>query len=153
MSHGFGPVLPDKLLKLVDKRDRHLVKGKTFDEVMAMAKEKVERDIHDKIEGLLRRLDVVYVHSRMDRKTTIGVGLPDFMFSVVTDTMAHAPWEIVRSVAIEVKLPGEDLDEEQENVRAAMQCRPNAWAYHVVYSYAEALAVVRDLGLIDLQGD
>jgi hypothetical protein len=141
MSHGFERVLPDRILKMVDRRDRHLLgKQETYDEVMAEAKVKVERDLHDMIEGLLRRLGIVYVHSRMDRKTTIRAGLPDFMF------VAAAPNYPLWTVAMEVKLPGEGLDDEQELVRKAMTSRPNAWQYFVVRSYDEAREVLRSCG-------
>ena len=41
-----------------------------------------EADLHDEIIALCRRRGWYYVHSRMDRRSTIGVGTPDFAIAL-----------------------------------------------------------------------
>lgn len=43
---------------------------------------KNERDLHDEIIALCRSKGWFYVHSRMDRKSTTGVGVPDFCIAL-----------------------------------------------------------------------
>lgn len=42
----------------------------------------LERDLHDQIIDLCRSRGWFYVHSRMDRKSTTGVGTPDFVIAL-----------------------------------------------------------------------
>jgi len=58
---------------------------------------KRERDLHDQIEDYCRARGWFYVHSRMDRASTIAVGFPDF------GIFMHG----ARTVFLECKRPGE----------------------------------------------
>ena len=70
---------------------RSLGKGTmTKDEALAKAALKSERDLQDLISEYLRMKNIVAVRSRMDKKTTVPVGTPDFVFAVrVRETPAQ----------------------------------------------------------------
>lgn len=44
--------------------------------------EGVERDLHDEIIALCRSRGWYYIHSRMDRASTVAVGAPDFVIAL-----------------------------------------------------------------------
>jgi hypothetical protein len=101
-------VLPERILRLVDPRDRAKLgkAGMTAHEALRKAEVKSERDLHKAIEGLLRVHEIEPIRARMDKLSTINVGAPDFIFSY------HG-----RPIAFEVKLPGGKLTKEQENMK------------------------------------
>jgi hypothetical protein len=104
--------------------------GRTAEECYRANVIRLERDLHKQICNDLTRREIVFYHSRTDRKSTIGVGLPDFAFA-----LNGCP------LAIEVKLPGEKLTPQQETVCDLM--RQNGWHVHTVHSFDEFLAAIR----------
>jgi len=89
---------------------------------------KSEKELQDQIAGHFEIAGTVVVRSRMDKKTSVAVGIPDLLFA-----LKGAP------VAMEVKLPGEKLTKEQEKMMANM--KKNGWLCHVVYSYDQAVEI------------
>lgn len=53
-------------------------RDKTVVESTPKPKVAIESDLHEKVEDYCRERGWWYLHSRMDRKTTVGVGTPDF---------------------------------------------------------------------------
>lgn len=90
-----------------------------------------ERGVQDEIDLFLRYKEIVFIRPRMDKKTTIKKGWPDFTFALRG-----------RAVAIEVKVPGEKPTPEQERIHAQMRAEPNCWLVYVVYSCAEVKEIV-----------
>jgi hypothetical protein len=43
---------------------------------------KREADLHDEVEALCRQRGYYYIHSRMDRRSTVQVGAPDFLIAL-----------------------------------------------------------------------
>jgi len=85
---------------------------------------RLEKDLHNLIQNELTRRGIFAIHSRTDRKTTQQVGVPDFIFC-----FPGVP------IAVECKLPGAKLTDDQAYVAAKMQ--KNGWLYFVVTSYEE----------------
>ena len=142
--------LPDHIVRLIDKADRTKMGLKTLEEQMGENDFKSEKELHRGIENLLRLRNIVFFHSRTDKRTTRPVGEPDFLFSViiVADSdkthQQRLSWPI--SCAWEIKLPGKRLDPEQEKMFASMTARPNSWCCRVIHSVQEALDELRKLG-------
>jgi hypothetical protein len=115
--------LPDKILRLVSPADRKALgkRGLTLCEVFERAKIKSERDLQNLIESYFRLHNVVAIRSRMDKKTTTPTGTPDFMLALKG-----------QAIALEVKLPGEELSEEQKKMKEAMMATPNGWRWITV---------------------
>jgi hypothetical protein len=79
---------------------------------------KAERDLHDKFEAWLRvhqNGPIPFVHSRMDRKSTIREGWPDFTVMFNGAAACRGPEQSPHSCCcIEFKMLGKSLSTEQE---------------------------------------
>jgi len=84
----------------------------------------------------LRQRGIEPIRSRMDRRTTIKVGAPDFMFAF------HG-----HPIAIEVKMPGEKLSPDQERMKAVMTDPWNGWRWFTVFGIDDLRAILRSRGL------
>lgn len=126
-----GPI-PDNILKRMSKADRPKGKaGLTNAELSERNAVKLERELHDQVAALLRLRGVAFCHSRMDRKSTITEGWPDFTFAIDG-----------KPCAIECKRPGEKLSEVQDCVREDMLA--NGWFYCIAYSLDDVKTFLAD---------
>ena len=69
-----------------------------------------EDELHDQVEAFLRRNDIPYVHSRMDKPSTIRKGWPDF-------TAMRKGWV----ACVELKGPHGKLSDDQKEVIMELQ--------------------------------
>jgi hypothetical protein len=118
-------ILPDKILRLLSPADRRSlgVAGLTADEALDAARIKSERDLQNQIESYFNLRGVVAIRSRMDKATRTKKGTPDFMLAL----RGHA-------IALEAKLPGEELREEQADMKRKMTDEINGWEWVTVNS-------------------
>jgi hypothetical protein len=91
-----------------------------------------ERKVHDQIANWLRLNQTWFHHSRMDRKTTSECGTPDFIFA----------WR-GQPVAVEVKVAGNTLSEDQVRVKNEMAL--SLWNHRVVSSLPEMIEYLTNL--------
>ena len=112
-------LLPDKILRLMSAADRReYARGQlTGEEALEAARVRSERDLQNLAERYFRLRGVVAVRARMDKATTTAVGTPDFLLSLAG----------LGGVAVEFKLPGEELTPEQEAMKLKMTTPPNCW--------------------------
>jgi hypothetical protein len=89
-----------------------------------------ERQLQEQIANWLRLHDTWFFRSRMDKRSTNTVGCPDFLCSVCS-----VP------IAIECKMPGNALSEEQKQAKLLMQA--NGWQHWTVYQLEEVIAGIR----------
>lgn len=89
-----------------------------------------ERDMHVEFIEWLRAREIFFIHSRMDRPSTIGVGDPDFV-------LLHGG----KGCAVEFKRPSKRLSQAQAE-RLAMLQRTGTPAI-VAYSVEDAIAFVK----------
>lgn len=76
-----------------------------------------ERELHDWMEAEMQRLGVAYVHGRMDQKSTIKNGWPDFsLFRAGEDGVA-------RVCFVELKNRGGKLSADQKRVIADLEAK------------------------------
>lgn len=129
-----SPILPDKVLRLIDPAERAKLgkAGMTADEAAAKQEVRLERELHDLIGQLLNRNGITYGHALTHKKSTYTPGWPDFTFAVQG---VPCVWE--------VKLPGEPLDPAQEEIRRGLLA--NGWHYAIIRLYGEA---VEDLAFV-----
>lgn len=101
-----GP-FPERFLKCVAKEDRKPLgkAGETIDEATARASVKLEREMHDQFAAWLRINGIHFIHTRMDKKSTMQKGWPDF-------TLIKAG----RAICVEFKLRACTVSEEQSKV-------------------------------------
>jgi hypothetical protein len=141
--------LPDKIVRLIAKRDRVALGIKTADEVAAQAAITSEKELHRQVAGLLRIRDIVFFDSRMDRKSTVQIGMPDFVFCFVrtlepTDTTASLlRWPV--PCCWELKIDNRKLEPAQELMFQRLTV--NGWKCSVIRSVAEAVSQLKELGL------
>ncbi len=126
-------VLPDNILRLMNKKDRPKgAAGKTREELNEEAKNKNEKEIQLQIREYLRQKDIIFIQSRMDKRPTIKGGIPDFCFA----------WK-GEPIALEVKREKGKCSEEQTKVQAQMIS--NGWNVFVVYSLEEVKKILNNL--------
>jgi hypothetical protein len=118
--------------------------GQTPEETLAKAATKNEKALQRDIINLLRLRGIEVIVSRMDKKTSNNVGLPDLLFSVLGHD-GYMPR--VYAIAIEVKVPGAYLSAEQRKMHNAMRASPNHWTVKVVKSVQEMQTLLDGLGL------
>jgi hypothetical protein len=95
---------------------------------------KLEKDLQNQLYGFLTRMDVVVIHARTDKKSTIAKDLPDLMF-----VLSGKP------VALECKRPDEKPTTEQLRMHERM--RKNGWTVEVVDDYDRAVEKIRKIFL------
>lgn len=89
-----------------------------------------EKQDHIDLENWLNQHELFKVHSRMDQKTSNEKGIPDFVIGLGG-----------RLIAIEFKLPGKHLTQEQQEQRR--KCvGPSQCEYHTCYSSKEAIELL-----------
>jgi len=94
-----------------------------------------EKELHKEIAAILDAKGIVFVRSRMDRRTTQAKGTPDFLFSIRGYSFA---WE--------VKTEKGRLSLEQERMLDRMSMPPNNWNVSVIRSAGEAIKKLYELG-------
>jgi hypothetical protein len=153
MSQGFGPVLPEKILRLLSPEDRASLGkgGLTAEDVLQRGRVKAERDLQNLICNYLRMRGVLPIQNRMDMPTSNNKGLPDILFAV-EGRCAHRGCTITYACAWECKLPGGKLEQAQREMAAKMTESPNAWRWELITSVDDALRELAAIGFIDWQG-
>ncbi len=130
MSEYNSNCLPSHILKLMSKDQRPKgTAGLLPEEIDAKNEKKTEREIQNQIADYLRLHEITFYNSRMDRKATIGRGLPDF---------AYAYHGI--PIAIEVKTKDGKTSDEQNKCHEKM--RENGWKVYVVRSLSEVKIIL-----------
>jgi hypothetical protein len=156
MSHGFGPVLPEKILRLLSPADRASLGkgGMSAEDVLQRGRVKAERDLQNLIDNYLRMRGVVAIRSRMDAPTSNNKGCPDFLFCVNVRNASDDFGGRLHPVACawEVKLPCEKMTKDQTDMAAKLSDEviggPNAWRWALITSVDDALAELAAIGFI-----
>lgn len=107
-------VLPENILKCLPKDTRKSIGQMTSAEALAKQEERLEKDIHKNISGWLHIRNVFFIRSRMDKRTTNGNGLPDYVVVLPALIAGNLP----RCLMVEVKLPKKKLSQDQEDFHA-----------------------------------
>jgi hypothetical protein len=131
-------VLPDNILKRMNKLDRAKLgkAGVLASEANAIQLAKREKDVHREISQWLNLHDIFFFHSRTDRRATTQNGTPDYAFLWEFEQSGNLAKHLT-GVAIEVKVGGNKLSDEQEKVMWRM--RDNGWIYYVCDSLKDML--------------
>lgn len=100
--------LPEKILRAMDPADRKAMgrAGLTRAECQAVADRRAETALQKDMRNELAQRNLFFVSSRMDKRTTLPKGMPDFFI--------FPPGG--RSLAVEAKVHGGDLSPEQRDV-------------------------------------
>lgn len=105
-------ILPQKFIDIMSPADRARLgkAGRTTTEIVREVEERSEKDLHKDIVRYLNVLGVPFAHARMDKKSSIAVGFPDFSF----------PYK-GRFVGWEAKVKGKGLTSEQQATRELIE--------------------------------
>jgi len=121
--------LPPSVRRLMPASEPHSIAAQ--EQRRAVTEHKDEAEMHDQFETWLRyhaaEFPIPAVHSRMDRKSTIREGWPDFTVC----------WQ-GRVAFVEFKMPGNKPSAEQDAV--AREIVQSGMTVAVCYSVAEAIA-------------
>jgi hypothetical protein len=76
------PVLPQRIIDIMDPKDRAKLgkAGRTSAEILRVVEDRSEKDLHRDIVRYLNVFGLPFCHARMDRKSSIAEGYPDFTF-------------------------------------------------------------------------
>lgn len=91
---------------------------------------KLERELHALISNDLIRRQIYFVHSYTHKRTTQEPGVPDFIICIGGC-----------AVGIEVKMPGNDLSDVQQEHKDRMV--QSGWFYYIVRSFQEFADVLK----------
>lgn len=135
-----SPVLPDKVLRLMDPKDRVALgkAGVTAAEAGAKHEARLERELQSQIAQYLRLLGVWFDQDAMHKRRTGTRGTPDFLF-------AYRPIGAVdaRPIAIEAKGPTGKVNEAQRDCHCDMV--RNGWYVLIARSLADVQGLLRRL--------
>lgn len=90
-----------------------------------------ERDLHEQTVQELRNRRVYFVHSRMDKPATNGVGTPDFIVAMPNG----------KTLWLELKTATGKLSEEQQVAKHMLE--NSGHEHHVVRSYKQLLEILK----------
>lgn len=126
-------LIPDNIRRLMPENQRRQLKAFTADEALQKNAELAEKEIQNQIASWLSLNGIKFIRPRMDRKSTIANGWPDFTF-------CHngVPF------TVEVKDATGSLSDEQRQLHPQLEA--NGWKVHTVRSLAEFISVVRGAG-------
>lgn len=68
------PITPAQFLEMLQRVDRNAGRAPVSEDAVES-----ELGLHDEVEAYCRENRFAYIHSRTDKRTTIGVGAPDFL--------------------------------------------------------------------------
>lgn len=128
-------VLPDKFLRCMPKAERKRLgkSGLLMEELILRDRIKTEKQFQENILAYLRLHNIVAGRQRMDKKSNMAVGWPDFVFAVPPGI----------PVAFESKLPGQDQTPEQKDMQKKMEA--NGWRYFVVHDMHEVKNILESI--------
>lgn len=100
--------IPEKMRRCMSRADRRPLgrAGLTTAEAAAKQMRCAERQLQDDMANLLRQRNLFFDSSRMDRATTNRKGMPDFRIVLPGG----------RALMVEAKVPGGELEHEQQMV-------------------------------------
>ncbi len=134
-------VLPEKMLRRLCPEDRAALgkAGRTAGECEVVRATCAEKELQRQIEADLNRRELFFVRSRMDRRTSVRVGLPDFLIILPGGFC----------LAIEVKVQGGVVSDDQK------ACFTDYWdktgrIVYIVWSFEQYLEVLKNHALAHL---
>lgn len=124
-----GPI-PNHILKLMPKEDRPIgIPGMTHEEIEDRNQKRNEREIQGQISNYLRLREIVFCNPRMDKKSNIQEGWPDFSFAYCSIP-----------IGLEVKTSSGTASGAQIATHERM--RRNGWQVFIVRSVEEVKVIL-----------
>jgi len=76
------PVLPQRIIDIMDPKDRAALgpAGRTSAEILRVVEDRSEKELHRDIVRYLNVFGLPFCHARMDKRSSIAEGYPDFSF-------------------------------------------------------------------------
>lgn len=129
-------LLPYNIRKCMDKSQRKSMGIRTDHEIQAKVDSVSEREVQKQISNWLRLKGIWFDNPRMDKRPTGVLGRPDYLLAYKYGGLLATP------LAIEVKVNGNDLSDDQKKVREQMI--ENRWHYYIVSSLQEVMEIMKD---------
>jgi len=124
--------IPEHIRRLMPREERTTRETMTLPDIEEQVRVNSEKALQRQIADWLRMKGVPVGNPRMDRKTTLAVGWPDFVFP-------WAPWR-GKFVALEAKTENGKQSEEQKRFeRLIIECEG---CYYVVRSLADVVSAL-----------
>lgn len=128
--------LPENILSKISKKDRAPLgkAGRTAAECQEVQVARSEKELQNQIEALLRRRGYIPARQRMDKRSNLAKGMPDFFFSV---NGCAVYWE--------VKFGKGSTSPEQDSMILKLTEHPNKAFATLIFDYQHALDCLRNL--------
>jgi len=143
--------LPEHVKRMIDHAQRQSLGIRTNDEVAARVHTYNERKLHAELRQLFNLKGIAYLEARMDRKSHMTKGWPDFTFAVLLQKPNKMDPTGLTCVPIpcawECKVGSARLKPEQEEMLRRLQAEPNGWRVKVIHSLQEAVEELKALGI------
>jgi|SRR5215472_1498792 len=144
-------LLPDHIKRMIDHAQRKKLGIVTNEERSLRLEHYNERRLHSQIRQLLHLKGIVFLESRMDKRSHMTVGWPDFTFAVLMQKPNKIDPTNVTCVPIpcawECKVGNRKVTPEQVEMMWKLQKEPNAWRVKVIRTLQEAADELRALGV------
>jgi hypothetical protein len=148
-------ILPESFLRCLDKETRKSLgkAGLSAEEAASRAQIKNHGHFQKMIYNLLRLKGIEPLTAPIGKKSGIRVGWPDVAFAITQKIDLWNGYYIAehdyrtRAFGWELKIPPDDLSDEQKRMHIRLSTPPNSWEIKVIRSVDEALTELRKLGL------
>ncbi len=121
--------VPESFRNKIDAKDRKELGIRTREEVQFNYDEVSERELQNQIADYLNVKDIVAFQQRMDRKSNMVLGAPDFLCCYQTVPLAF-----------ECKVGTNKQTPEQNRMELAMT--RNGWRYYIIRNLSEVRAIL-----------
>jgi hypothetical protein len=128
-------LIPDRLVRMLPPEERKRL-GRhcmTQEERQEKIDAKSEKVFQDQIASLLRHREIFFGQQRMDRRSNIVIGYPDF-------------WFCYRGVPIALEAKVGSNQQTPEQIEAQRKMTENGWNYYVVRSLTEVKEILERIG-------
>ena len=136
----------ERRAEILDAREQSYRRGLKAGIRCARSAPQTEKQLQDSIAKILAARGIFFVRSRMDKRTTNNVGLPDFLLAIRGFDSIGLEYHDC-PIAWEVKLPEKKLNPAQQAIADKMRDWPNCWTHRVITSVNQAIKELEIYGL------
>lgn len=130
-----GP-LPENIRRLMPQEERTTPETMTMDQANEIFDARTEAKLQVLIDSYFKLHGIVAFRQRMDKKSNMTIGTPDFLVAVIGKMG-------VRAIGIEVKVGNNKQSVDQLTMEQRMKAS-GAWEYYVVRSLEEVKEIFKN---------
>ena len=128
-----GPI-PNHILKLMPQENRKPLgkAGMTSKEIDIVQALRSEKELQRKIADYLRIREIAFCNPRMDKRSTMTLGWPDFTFAI-------------KGMPIAFECKKSNGKTSQDQIKCHQNMTKNGWIVYLVRSFEQAVDIINSL--------